>query len=80
VVVTAVVSEGLAVAVLHLQDAGRRMALVSLAEQPPPQLPGVPAFHLPPSTPTFQRLGRGAEDCLAALRAAGLAVRGVRSG
>jgi len=73
VVVTAIVTDELAAAILRLRDAGRRMALVSLAEDPPPQLEGVATYHLPPSTPVFQRLGEGPCDATAALQAAGLA-------
>ena len=80
VVVTAIVTEGLAAAILHLRDAGRRMALVSLAEDPPPHLERVTTRHLPPSTPVFQRAGWGPDDATAALQAAGLTAREVRGG
>ncbi len=70
IVVTAIVTDGLAAAILRLRDAGRRMALVSLAEEPPPQLDGVATYHLPSSTPAFQRFGRGPYDATAALQAA----------
>lgn len=72
VVVTAIVTDELATAILRLREAGRRMVLVSLAEEPPPQLDGVFTYHLPPATPVFQRLGRGPYDATAALQAAGL--------
>jgi uncharacterized protein (DUF58 family) len=74
VVVTAVVTDELAAAILGLRDAGRRMALVSLAEDPPPLLDGVTTYHVPSSSPVFQRLGEGPYDATAALEAAGLAV------
>ena len=74
VVVTAIVTDELAAAILRLRDAGRRMALVSLADEPPPQLDGVITFHLPPSMPVFRRSGRGPYDAAAALHAAGLAL------
>jgi len=72
VVVTAIVTDELAAAILHLREAGRRMALVSLAEEPPPQLDGVIAYHLPSFAPAFRRLSRGSYDATAALLAAGL--------
>jgi len=72
VVVTAVVTDQLTAAILRLRDAGRRMALVSLAEDPPPHLDGVATFHLPASAPAFQRRGHGTDDATSALRAAGL--------
>jgi uncharacterized protein (DUF58 family) len=78
VVVTAIVTDGLAAAILRLRDAGRRMALISLApgngDEPPPQLDGVTTYHLPPSTPVFQRFDGGPYDATAALQAAGLAL------
>lgn len=72
VVVTAIVTDDLAAAILRLRDAGRRMALVSLAEEPPPQLDRVITFHLPPSAPILRRFNRGPYDAAAALEAAGL--------
>jgi uncharacterized protein (DUF58 family) len=79
VVVTAIVTDGLAAAILRLRDAGRRMALVSLADDPPPRLDRVATFHLPSSMPAFRRRGRGPQDAMAALEAAGLAAREVQS-
>jgi len=78
VVVTAIVTDGLAAALLSLRDAGRQMALVSLAEEAPPHMERVAIFHIPSSTLAFQRLDRGPDDALAALQAAGLATREVR--
>jgi uncharacterized protein (DUF58 family) len=77
VVVTAIVTDNLAAAILSLQDAGRRMALVSLADEPPPELEGVAIYHLPSSTPAFQHFARDPYDATAALQAAGLASREV---
>jgi len=75
VVVTAIVTDGLAAAIMRLRDAGRRMVLISLADEdePPPQLDGVTTYHLPSSMPAFQGLDRGPYDATAALQAAGLA-------
>ena len=80
VVVTAVVTDKLAAAILRLQRAGRRMALVSLAEEPPPELDGVTTYHLPSSAPIFQRFEQGPYDPTLALQAAGLASREVGGG
>jgi len=77
VVVTAVVTDELAAAILHLRHAGRRMALVSLAEDAPPQLDGVTIYHLSPSTPAFQCVDEGPYDVTATLEAAGLGAPGL---
>ena len=74
VVVTAIVTDDLAAAILGLRDAGRRMALISTAEEPPPQIEQVATYHLPPSAPVFQRASEAA-DGMAALAAAGLIAR-----
>jgi uncharacterized protein (DUF58 family) len=73
VVVTAIVTDELVATIMGLRNAGRRMALVSLAEEPPPQLDGVVTYHLPSSAPVFHRFGKEPGDVTAALRAAGLA-------
>ena len=72
VVVTAIVTDDLATMLLRLRDAGRRLALVSLAEDPPPSLDGIAAYHLPSSMHAFQG---GPHSATAALRAAGLGPR-----
>lgn len=72
VVVTAIATDELAAMILHLRKAGRRMALISLAEELPPQLDGVTTYHLPSSTQAFQGFDRGPYDAMAALQAAGL--------
>jgi uncharacterized protein (DUF58 family) len=54
VLVTAVVTEEMLVALLRLRKAGRRITLISMAEEVPPRdLPGILAYHLPKSTPAF---------------------------
>lgn len=45
VVVTGVVYEELCATLLRLRDAGRRVVLISIAEEPPPEVPGVPTYH-----------------------------------
>jgi len=77
VVVTGIVTDALAAAILRLRRAGRRLALISLAEEPPPELDGVITYHLPADTAAFRRAGRGDYDAAEALRAAGLADRDV---
>lgn len=77
VVVTSIVTDELAAMILRLRDAGRQMALVSLAREPENeplqfQLDGVVTYHLPSSTPAFQSFDRGHYDATAALQAAGL--------
>ncbi len=72
VVVTAIVTDELAATIIGLRNAGRRMALISLAEDPPPELDGVVTYHLPSSAPVFHRFGKEPGDVIAALRAAGL--------
>ena len=78
VVVTAIVTDELAAMILRLRDAGRRMALVSLAEEPPPQLDGITTYHLSSSAQAFQGFGSGSYDATAALQAAGLSLLGGR--
>ena len=67
VTVTATVTDELATTILHLRDAGRRMA-----DEEPPELDGVATYHLPPSTPIFQPFSQKRYDVTAALEAAGL--------
>lgn len=69
VLVTAHVSEEMAVVLLRLKEAGRRVVLISLAEEAPPTLPNVLTYHVPPDAPAF-REGAGARgDTEAALSA-----------
>jgi uncharacterized protein (DUF58 family) len=74
-VVTAIVTDRLAEALVNLRDAGRRLALISLEEDPPPPLHGITTYHLPPSLPAFQPLSHTTYDATEALQAAGLAIR-----
>lgn len=76
VVVTAIVSDELAAVILGLRDAGRRMGLISTAEDPPPYLEGVTIYHLPAAAPVFQHIHeKEPGDVAAALAAAGLMVQ-----
>lgn len=56
VLVTAVVTEAMLVGLLRLKEAGRRVTLVSLADEPPPRdLPGILVYHVPSSAKAFQK-------------------------
>lgn len=56
VLVTAVVSDEIMVGLIRLKEAGRRVVLVSLAEDPPPKNLGkLLAYHIPSSVPAFQK-------------------------
>lgn len=72
VIVTAIVTDDLAAMILRLRDGGRRVALISLADEPPPPLDRVAAYHLPSSTRAFQGESYNAT---VALQAAGLGTR-----
>jgi uncharacterized protein (DUF58 family) len=75
VVVTGIVTDDLSASILRLRDAGRRMALVSLAEAAPPDLDRVATYHLSSKAPVFRDSGRGGHMAGGALRAAGLAAK-----
>ena len=55
-IVTGVVTPALEAVLLRLKDAGRRLVLLSLAEQPPRWMRGVVTYHLP---------GRGEDEVFA---------------
>jgi len=56
VLVTAVVTEEMMVALIRLKEAGRRVVLISLAQQPPPKgLGNILAYHIPATVPAFQK-------------------------
>lgn len=56
VLVTAVVTEEIMVALIRLKEAGRRVVLISLAEEPPPKgLGNILAYHIPSTVPAFQK-------------------------
>lgn len=55
VLVTAVVTEEILVSLVRLKEAGRRVTLISLADEPmPTEMQGVLAYHIPPTLPPFQ--------------------------
>jgi len=72
VVVTPIVTDHLQDVVVTLRDAGRRLALVSLEEKPPPSLHSVVTYHLPLSLPVFQLSDELGPASRRALRASGL--------
>ncbi|WP_420642351.1 DUF58 domain-containing protein [Candidatus Leptofilum sp.] len=55
VLVTAVVTEEIMVALVRLKEAGRRVVLISLADEPPPKgLGNILSYHIPATMPAFQ--------------------------
>lgn len=60
VLVTAVVTEEIMIALLRLREAGRRVVLISLSNEPPPRVPPAANFepiliyHIPSTVPAFQ--------------------------
>jgi uncharacterized protein (DUF58 family) len=56
VLVTAVVTEEMMVVLIRLKEAGRRVVLISLSNEPPPKgLGNILAYHIPASAPAFQK-------------------------
>ncbi len=56
VLVTAVVTEEMLVSLVRLKEAGRRVVLISLAEEPPPRdMRDILVYHIPPTLPAFQK-------------------------
>jgi uncharacterized protein (DUF58 family) len=74
VLVTAVVTDEIMIALLRLQEAGRRVVLISLDEEPPPVIPqhttAAPLliYHIPSTTPAFQAGPMSASATKAALQ------------
>lgn len=73
VLVSAVVTEEILIALVRLKEAGRRVVLIALGDEPPPQLhiPGriesITIYHIPSSVPAFQAGHRSATATEAAL-------------
>ncbi len=72
VLVTAVVTDEMLLALLRLHEAGRRVVLISLGENPPPRLAGalgeaIVVYHIPSSAPAFRAGHRSATATEAAL-------------
>jgi len=73
VLVSAVVTEEILIALLRLKEAGRRVVLLALGDEPPPQLhihgplEHLVIYHIPSSAPAFQAGHRSATATEAAL-------------
>lgn len=68
VLVTAVVTQEMLVTLVRLKEAGRRVVLISLADDPPPNnLRGILTYHVPPNLPAFQKERRSGSLTEAAL-------------
>lgn len=56
VLVTAIVTDEIASALIRLKQAGRRIVLITLAEEAPPDsLQGILSYHVPGTVPAFQK-------------------------
>jgi uncharacterized repeat protein (TIGR01451 family) len=55
VVVTAIVTPELAQMLVRLRDAGRRVVLIALGLEAPPEAPGVRTYYVPPQAAAFRR-------------------------
>lgn len=64
--VTAHVGEEMAAVLLRLKEAGRRVALITLAEEAPDGLAGILTYHVPPDAAAFAGEGDGTEADVAA--------------
>jgi uncharacterized protein (DUF58 family) len=70
VLVTAVVTGEMCVGLVRLKKAGRRVVLISLADEAPPlALRGLLSYHIPSTAPAFQARQPGRTPTEAALRA-----------
>ena len=72
VLVTAVVTDEILIALSRLHEAGRRVVLITLSDEPPPRIPGVRAdaivtYHIPSTAPAFRAGHRSATATEAAL-------------
>ncbi len=72
VLVTAVVTDEILLALARLHEAGRRVVLISLSDEPPPRLAGlrgegIVTYHIPSSAPAFRAGHRSATATEAAL-------------
>lgn len=73
VLVSAVVTEEILIALVRLREAGRRVVLLALGDSPPPHLPttgnvgSIIIYHIPSTVPAFQAGHRSATATEAAL-------------
>lgn len=54
VVVTAMVTEQMLLGLIQLKRSGRRITIIALTPDPPPQVEGITLFHIPATLPAFQ--------------------------
>jgi hypothetical protein len=55
VLITAVVTEEIMINLIRLKEAGRRIVLISLANEPPPPFSGgIMVYHIPATLPAFR--------------------------
>ncbi len=60
VLITAVVTEEMLAGIIRLREAGRRIALISLADEPPPHhIKGIRVYHIPSTASAFQPASQG---------------------
>ena len=78
VLVTAIVNDQILATLMQLREAGRRVVLISLADEPPltgssaeiaKDLAGIIIYHLPEDTPAFQRQGQERPERIGTLAA-----------
>lgn len=70
VLVTAVVTDEIMIALVRLKEAGRRVVLLSLAQDPPPKgLGNIISYHIPATVPAFQKGIKSSNATEAALNA-----------
>jgi uncharacterized protein (DUF58 family) len=68
VLVTGVITEEMLAGLIRLKVAGRRVTLVSLADEPPPKdLPGILAYHVPARVRAFRRAAPSGSETEVAL-------------
>lgn len=71
VLVTAIVTEEILIALIRLREAGRRVVLITLGDEPPPTVAGhrtdLIIYHIPSSVPAFHAGHRSATATEAAL-------------
>jgi uncharacterized protein (DUF58 family) len=54
--VTAIINDEMLATLIQLKEAGRRLVLVSLTDEPPSDLEGILVYHLPSDSKAFRRL------------------------
>lgn len=54
VVVTAMVTEEMMLGLVQLKRSGRRITLIALTQDPPPEVEGINTFHIPHTLPAFE--------------------------